>query len=403
MAEPVTIGELARRGVLTFGDGYRTKRSEHGQPGYRIIRVADVRDSSVYLDGDDFVSASFAVQMGSKIAHAGDVLLTTKGTVGRVAVMPPHDEPAVYSPQLCYFRIHERHVLDPAYLRYWFDSAEFVGQASYLQGNSDMAPYISLTDLKGSRITLPPIEVQRAIAEVLGALDDKIAANTRLANAADALATVKFTAANRGDKKVVLSAMARFVNGRNFTKAATGQGRAVIRIAELNSGISGSTVWNDVEAQEDNVARAGDLLFAWSGSLTLRRWYLDEGVVNQHIFKVIPNEGYPLWLVHQVLQEKLQEFRDIAADKATTMGHIQRKHLDVPVRVPAQEEIAAMDPGMTALWQRALSAEREREALAALRDALLPALMSGRLRVRDAEQMVEDAAPGQSSVGAIVR
>lgn len=287
---------------------------------------------------------------------------------------------------------------EPKWVFHLFESLDLTGFDS-----GSVQPMLNRNYIAKVRVRLPDRRTQRGIVEVLRALDDKIAADTSIATTADTLATAKFAAANRGDEEVALSATARFVNGRNFTKAATGQGRVVIRIAELNSGISGSTVRNDVEAQEDNVARPGDLLFAWSGSLTLRRWHLDEGVVNQHIFKVIPSEGYPLWLVHQILKEKLQEFRDIAADKATTMGHIQRKHLDVPVRVPTQEEIAAMDPVMTALWERALSAEREREALAALRDALLPALMSGRVRVRDAEQIVEDAALGQSGVGAIVR
>src|SRR5690606_22250760 len=104
MAEHVTIAALMQRGILTMGDGYRTKRSEHGQPGHRIIRVADVRDGNVFLDGDDLVSDEYTPQMGAKVAIPGDVLLTTKGTVGRVAVMPATDEPAVYSPQLCYFR-----------------------------------------------------------------------------------------------------------------------------------------------------------------------------------------------------------------------------------------------------------------------------------------------------------
>jgi type I restriction enzyme S subunit len=67
--------------------------------------------------------------------------------------------------------------------------------------------------------------------------------------------------------------------------------------------------------------------------LTAARWYRPEAIINQHIFKVIPNEGTPMWLVNQAMHEKLDEFRAIAADKATTMGHIQRRHLDEPVRV----------------------------------------------------------------------
>ena len=65
--------------------------------------------------------------------------------------------------------------------------------------------------------------------------------------------------------------------------------------------------------------------------LTAARWYRPEAIVNQHIFNVIPNPGVAIWLVNQAVHAKLDEFKAIAADKATTMGHIQRHHLDEPV------------------------------------------------------------------------
>ena len=86
--------------------------------------------------------------------------------------------------------------------------------------------------------------------------------------------------------------LARYVNGRAFTKGATGTGRMVIRIAELNSGPGGSTVYHDIAAAPENIAHPGDLLFAWSGSLDVYRWHRDEALVNQHIFKVIC-DAYP--------------------------------------------------------------------------------------------------------------
>ncbi|MGF0116038.1 restriction endonuclease subunit S [Promicromonospora sp. Marseille-Q5078] len=257
-------------------------------------------------------------------------------------------------------------------------------------GSGSAIPSTTREDFYALNVSLPNLGEQRAIAEVLGALDDKIAANTRLAATADELARLCFRRmVNDSNRREPLSQTARFVNGRNFTKGATGTGRVVIRIAELNSGLTGSTVRNEVDACDDNVARPGDLLFAWSGSLTLSRWFRDEGVVNQHIFKVIPNSGYPTWLIHQLILDKLEQFRAIAADKATTMGHIQRRHLDELVTVPSKDSIAAEDAGMAALWERALLAERENLSLAAIRDTLLPQLMSGSVRMREAQEVVD--------------
>lgn len=224
---------------------------------------------------------------------------------------------------------------------------------------------------------------------MLGALDDKIAANATLIRRADSLLHVTFESLLPDGESVPLSGLARFVNGKAFTKGATGKGRVVIRIAELNSGIGGSTVYNDIDVAEDHLARPGDLLFAWSGSLTVHRWFRPEGIVNQHIFKVIPTTA-PMWVVKGALDRKIEDFRAIAADKATTMGHIQRRHLDELVSVPRNEAIQRFDGAMIGLWKRALAAEQESLRLAQMRDALLPALMSGRLRVKDAETIVED-------------
>ena len=180
------------------------------------------------------------------------------------------------------------------------------------------------------------------------------------------------------------------MNGRNFTKDASGDGRVVVRIAELTSGIGGSTVRNDVDAPEENIAYPGDILFAWSGSLTLHRWVHPEALVNQHIFKVIPIDGVPGWLVYQALDSVMPAFKAIAADKATTMGHIQRRHLDIEVGIPSVDDWTAMSRVMRPLWDSTLTLARESRALAQLRDTLLPALMDGTLRVKDAITRVEE-------------
>ncbi|MDQ0673135.1 type I restriction enzyme S subunit [Pseudarthrobacter siccitolerans] len=388
----VSIGQLVAAGVLQLGDGYRTKRAEHAHHGYRIIRVADVLDDMVSFTGPDFVSEKYAKAIGTKMGTPGDILLTTKGTVGRVAVLPNTNERVVYSPQLCFFRVLDADVLDPRFLRYWFSSVEFWRQAADRMNNTDMAAYINLADIRSLRLTVPDISEQRSIAEVLGTLDDKIAANAKVIAHADGLTHTLFRSMSSPDsRQVALSTTAQFVNGKAFTKNASGTGRVVIRIAELNSGIGASTVYNDIDVNDQHVARPGDLLFAWSGSLTLHRWFRPEGIINQHIFKVVPNAEYPYWLVYELLRHKLEEFKSIAADKATTMGHIQRKHLDEPVEVPASETIRRHDEVMAALWDKGLTAEVENLNLVETRDVLLPQLMSGKLRVKDTEKVLENA------------
>ncbi len=189
--ERTTIGELADRKVIEFGDGYRTKRSEHGKPGMRILRAGDVRHFQVMPAGDDFVSADYSRQIGGKASQSGDVIMTTKGTVGRVAVVGRHIEQVVYSPQICYFRIRNADRLGVGCLAAWFRSADLTSQTASLMYKSDMAPYINLRDIRS--LSMPVLEpaAQRRQSELQGALlarfDACCVENERLARARDEL------------------------------------------------------------------------------------------------------------------------------------------------------------------------------------------------------------------------
>lgn len=248
-------------------------------------------------------------------------------------------------------------------------------------------PNLSRDDIGSLPVPWPSPGIRSAIANVLGALDDKIEANRRVVALCDESWMVVLKSEEQGEW-VPLSTLAKFINGRAFTKGASGDGRMVIRIAELNSGPGASTVYSDADVSPDYLAGPGDLLFAWSGSLTVARWYRDTAIVNQHIFKVLPARGIPMWLVHGRILDLLDYFRGVAADKATTMGHIQRHHLDELVLVPARAALAKLDDLCRPLWRRALKAEQESLRLGALRDALLSKLLSGEVRVRDAESLV---------------
>lgn len=178
-----------------------------------------------------------------------------------------------------------------------------------------------------------------------------------------------------------LSELAAFINGKNFTKDAVGTGRPVIRTPEVRVGPTASTIRSEVAPGEDFVATRGDILFVWSGSLLLGRWLFEPGLVNQHIFKVKPNEGVPDWLVYGLIEHQMPWFLGLAADKATTMGHIQRRHLDEHVPVPSTETINRLDEVIQPLWASEIELAEEAQQLRRTRDELLPLLMSGKVRV----------------------
>jgi type I restriction enzyme S subunit len=239
---------------------------------------------------------------------------------------------------------------------------------------------------------LPPLPEQRSIAATLGALDDKIESNRRMKGIVENLLPSKVSAALGEEQETIpVSGLAEFVNGGAYTKGASGTGRMVVRIAELNSGPGASTVYNDIEVPEDKTVCPGDILMAWSGSLGVYRWVLGEAIVNQHIFKVKPDGKFPPWLVFDRLRSVMPVFQSIAKDKATTMGHIQRGHLtSTTIEVPSADLIESLDRELSPLWERLLVVEQENIRLAELRNALLPELVSGRIRVPEAEQAVAE-------------
>jgi type I restriction enzyme S subunit len=189
-------------------------------------------------------------------------------------------------------------------------------------------------------------------------------------------------------------ALARFLNGLALRKYPPVGERSlpVIKIAQLRAGNTTGADQASADLPVEYVVDDGDILFSWSGSLECILWAGGKGALNQHLFKVT-SATYPRWLCYLAIHHHLDDFRHIAAGKATTMGHIQRHHLsDAMVAVPREPLLRAasvfLEPMVESVWKRNV----ESRTLAVLRDALLPELISGDLRVRDAERLVSKVA-----------
>jgi type I restriction enzyme S subunit len=123
------------------------------------------------------------------------------------------------------------------------------------------------------------------------------------------------------------------------------------------------------------------------------RWYRDEALINQHIFKVIA-DGVPQWMVYFSLKTVMRQLQGIAADKATTMGHIKRSDLArFSIAVPPAEELQRFDSFFAPTFDYSLTAVVETETLTTIRDALLPKLISGNIRVPDTADTGEVIGP----------
>lgn len=395
----VSIGELCAAGVLQIGDGYRTKRSEHAQHGYRIIRVADVMDGAISFTGPDFVSEKYAKAIGTKAGKPRDILLTTKGTVGRVAVLPDTNEQVVYSPQLCFFRVMDAEVVDPAFLRYWFSSAEFWHQAADRMNNTDMAAYINLADIRSLKLTVPDISEQRSIAEVLGALDDKITANTKLATTSSELAGLVYdSSATRFGTRPMSEVLTPVLGGTPARSRADfwGGDQLWASAKDITGAQFGVVLSTDEKITEAAMAGtkakplpAGSVILTARGTVGAVARLAAPASFNQSCYGFVPGDIPPGVLYFAITRAMLRA-KEIA--HGSVFDTITMKTFDhLPFPDFDSEALTVTEGKIGPLLETVVAVVRENSSLAATRDTLLPQLMSGKLRVNDTEKVLENA------------
>ena len=280
------------------------------------------------------------------------------------------------------------------------------------------------------RFSIPPLPEQQGIAHILGTLDDKIELNRRMSETLEGIARALFKAwfvdfdpvrAKAEGRQPVgmdaetaalfpdsfqkselglipagwevrgLSEIATFLNGLALQKYPPEgeESLPVIKIAQLRAGNTTGADLAGLNIPNQYVVHDGDMLFSWSGSLEVEIWCGGTGALNQHLFKVT-SDAFPKWFYFHATREHLPFFREVARGKATTMGHIQRHHLkEALVACPPYKLISVIDQQIGCLIDRQVEASLESRTLMSLRDNLLPKLISGELRVPDAEKILE--------------
>jgi type I restriction enzyme S subunit len=164
--QPTTTGGLIEQGLLSIGDGFRAKNSELAPDGIPFARARNLTDGFDFT-GADRVPEPLSPAAAAKRSSPGDVVFTSKGTVGRFAFVDRWIEPFVYSPQLCYWRSLDSQRLPPVILLQWMQGTEAKRQFDALKGQTDMADYVSLRDQRSMVISLPQHDEIRHVAAVL--------------------------------------------------------------------------------------------------------------------------------------------------------------------------------------------------------------------------------------------
>ncbi len=241
---------------------------------------------------------------------------------------------------------------------------------------------------------IPPLIEQKRIAAVLLLLDDKIDINNEINNNLEQQAQKIFEnhflerqALPEGWTQASLIDIADYLNGlamQKFRPTDGEKGLPVLKIKELRQGCCDENSEHcSPHIKSEYIIHDGDVIFSWSGSLLVDFWCGGTCGLNQHLFKVT-SKKYDKWFYYAWTKHHLDRFVAVAADKATTMGHIKRDELSkAEVFIPTEEDYQRIGGLLQPIYDMIISNRIENRKLAILRDTLLPRLMSGEIDVSD--------------------
>ena len=377
-------------------DGDRGKNYPHQNEllstGFCLFLSAkNVTKSGFSFSETQFISQRKDALLNNGRLCRGDIVITTRGTVGNVAL---------YSPQVPYenIRINSGMLIircanniSNQYLYQVLRSEWFQKQIMTVQSGSAQ-PQLPKSHFLKMKIPLPPLPIQEKIASILQLIDDKITTNNSINDNLEQQAQAIFRQELLQNGELPpnwttgsLLDIADYLNGlamQKFRPVDGERGLPVLKIKELRQGFCDySSELCSPNIKPEFIVHDGDVIFSWSGSLLVDLWCGGTCGLNQHLFKVT-SVKYPKWFYYTWTAHHLARFVAIAADKATTMGHIKREDLaKAEVIIPDVASMERIGGVLQPIYDLVINQRIENRKLSMLRDSLLPKLMSGELDV----------------------
>ena len=359
---------------------------------YPFIQTADVKAANFYITEYDTTYNEKGLAQ-SRLWNPGTLCITIAANIADTGILAMD---ACFPDSVMGFLPYEG-IADVRFVKYCFDilqqNCKKISQGA-AQDN------LSWEKLSTILFPAPPIEVQTKIADILSTYDDLIENNQKqiklLEEAAQRLYKEWFIDLHFPGHETTpiadgiptgwtvqsMNDIAEYINGYAFKPTDWGTvGKPIIKIKEMGSGVTADTPRNTGEniPEKYNVT-AGDILFSWSATLSAMIWDEEDGLLNQHLFKVIPGEGISREFVLQSILKTLDEFSNLTT--GSTMKHIQRGKLkEVKVNVPSDELMMLYKNISEPIREQILNVKRQMILLREARDRLLPKLMNGEIEV----------------------
>lgn len=421
---------------VTLQRGTTYKGSLVGKPGPALLGLGSIQPGGGFREGD---YKTYGGECPPKLMLSpGDLFASLKGAtkdgkmIGSVARVPPTVSSGRLTQDTVKLEFHDSDQETTNFIYWVLRTPQY---REYCAGRATGSAVVALSRDDFLSYPVPTFTPTRMrVVEVLGSMDAMIEVNRRMIATLETIARALFKSwfvdfdpvrAKLDERKPVgmdgaiaalfpnhfdetplghtpkgwevrsLDNVAQYLNGLALQKYPPGEGTTlpVIKIAQLRRGDSSDADRCSTNVPAEYIVQDGDVLFSWSGSLEVELWCGGPGALNQHLFKVTSPE-FPKWFYYLWTLYHLDEFRLIAADKATTMGHIQRGHLTAAkVLVPPPDLLKVMTRIMAPLIDRIIGNRTQSRTFTTLRDTLLPKLLSGEIKVNDQLQGPSALAP----------
>ncbi|MHB1526641.1 MAG: restriction endonuclease subunit S [Candidatus Dormibacteria bacterium] len=392
------------RGLIGGPFGSVLGRKDYVSEGIPVIRGQNLSsDGRFCADTFAYVTPQKALGVLSRnLAQPGDVIFTQRGTLGQVGLVPPEPyDTYVISQSQMRLRVDPTKA-DVRYVYYCFRSPAIVDSIER-RATATGVPHINLGTLADIRMPLRPLPEQHAIAEVLGALDDKLEANRREVSTTSKLIAATWRQSfgpvrNSGWPRMPIGHLVTVVGGSTpSTSVAEFWGGTIAWATPKDLSKLQSAPIMDTERRitkqglkqiSSGLLPVGTVLLssrAPIGYIAVAELPL---AVNQGFIALLVGERVSNLYLWQWLVAHLDEVRCRA--NGTTFLEVSKANFrPMLIAVPPEGLMRSWNESVSSEYRLIVAREREIQRLTTLRDTLLPALLSGEVRVRDAERLRE--------------
>ncbi len=403
--------------LITSKDGdWGIESPKEGFVPYRVIRGADfpdVRQGAITTTPIRYLNKN---TVNRRTLQPKDILIETAGgnrdrPTGRTLfitenILHKYDYPVTCASFSRFLRINPL-MADPQYVFWYLQYLYFIGTMwEHQVQHTGVARFQYTKFAESIKIPLPSLPEQREIAGILGALDDKIELNRRMNRTLESMARVVFRewfVENRESKGWEIQTLDQHIESE---KGLSYKGEGLSKdsgtpMHNLNSVYEGGGYkyegikYYTGEYRERHILHAGDiivtnteqgfeyLLIGYPAIVPKR--FGETGIFSHHIFRVrvLPTSPVKIHYLYFLLMSPDVREQIIGCTNGTTVNMLSTDGLRIPkFRLPPEALIDRFEQFSSSIFEKMELLYEESCTLASLRDALLPKLMRGEVRVR---------------------